>query len=98
MPGALHVRRRADSVVRHLDLEGRGAPPQYDLSSLRAGVAKRVRQGFLNDPVRRDVEPGSKRMRVALDDQIHCQTRLAKTNEEVVELGKAGLGAEGLGL
>ena len=62
------------------------------------GVPKRVRERLLDDAVGRHVESGRQRPGLAVDLQVHRQTRRPNTVQERRELAQARLGSDASGL
>jgi len=82
------------AIVDDFDLECGGGVAKRHVGARRAAVLARVRQRFLHDPVRGEVEPGRQRPRFAVDAQLDLQARSARLREQWIELGDAWLWVE----
>jgi ABC-2 type transport system ATP-binding protein len=77
---------------RHLDLAV--AVVHDDFCSLRLRVLDRVRQTFLNEPIRREVDTCGKLEGLSFDSQVDLEPRLTSLLDEPVEMLQARLGSE----
>jgi hypothetical protein len=81
-------------VVGNGELEGSFAVADRDFGACCARVFQRVRQGFLHDSVCREVDPGRKRPRLALDRDIDQEAGCSDVLDQRVEIGDARLRGE----
>ena len=81
-------------VVSHLDSDRVGVEPERDVGMRRLCVLERVRQGFLDDSVRREVDACRKRARCAFDAEADLQTGGPDIGNEVVQPIESGLRRE----
>lgn len=89
---------RATAVVDDLELDVIGRVAHEHLGLGRAGVLERVRQGFLDDAERTEVDAGRQGLGVALDLELNGKPRLAYLLDEQVDALKRRLRAERAGL
>src|SRR3954470_7830434 len=90
------ARRRRRISVRaavvddlHFDLVGPVA--QVHVGARRPRVLERVRQRFLHDAIRRDVDRGRQRALLALDADLDGKLGVAHARRQARKLGQAGL-------
>src|SRR5205085_9609065 len=86
------------SVVAHGEFHVPVAVADEDLRVVRPGVLDGVRQAFLDEPVRGEIDTGRKLLRCAFDPQLDRKPRLARLLDELVEVLEARLGGERGGL
>jgi hypothetical protein len=85
------------AVVADVDLERVRAVAERHLGARGAGVAQRVRQRLLDDPVGRQFDPRRQRRRIALAPHDDLEAPGPERGGEVVEAVEAGLGRRGAG-
>ena len=88
------ARRAALTVVANLDLQLVRPIAHDHVRVARVRVLERVRQAFLDDPIRGEVDPAWKRERLPVDVQLDGQPGAADLVQQRVEAVEAGLRPE----
>lgn len=80
------------AVVADVDLQPSVVVPRHDLHQLGAGMAQRVRERLLRDPVRRQLHKPGQRAAFTVDPHLHVRQPGSGRPREVFEVGDAGSG------